>query len=327
MYCIIENAEKTMNLSKTSDILKSKVLTPVIFAGIGARKTYKDYKESPSASRSYVITKDAAILGSAALGYAAGCFALKKMPNIAFVDSSAKFFSKQLEKLSKKRFVKEKLAPIARPFVKPMNIMHTSLNYIETAAKECTSGCFVMAVTVLSSIAGNRILSNYLFKNKEKDLKSEIKAKNLERVPQKLENIQPQECEKAKQAFKDFKSPNYYLHYVNTEFTKNPANKIFASFSFLPVMRALDLPLTAATGFDISKEENIKKQISKTSTSMIAYTVVPTFFVSIASSLTKNLKNCIRIPILAATTLAGIACGMAIGKASENKIEKNLKME
>ena len=311
-----------MNLSKTPDILKSKVLTPVIFVAIGARKTYKDYKESQPASRSYVIAKDAAVLGSAALGYAAGCYALKKVPNFAFVDSSAKFFSKMLDKLSKRKFVKEKLVPAMQPFVKPMNFMHTSLNYLENAAKECTSGCFITIVTVLSSIAGSRLLSKYVFKEKE-DLKLEI-SENKQDLAQK---VQPKEEEKAEKAFKDFKSPNYYLQYVNTEFAKDPANKIFASFSFLPVMRVLDLPLTAAAGFDISKEQDVKKQISRTSTSMIAYTVVPTFFVSIVSSLSKNLKNCIRIPLLATTTLAGIACGMAIGKASESKIERNLKMK
>ena len=312
-----------MNLSKTSDILKSKVLTPVIFVAIGARKTYKDYKESQPASRSYVITKDAAVLGSAALGYAAGCYALKKVPNFAFVDSSARFFSKSLDKLSKKKFVKEKLIPAMQPFVKPMNIMHTSLNYLENAAKECTSGCFVTIVTVLSSITGSRLLSKYVFKEKEDD----FNQKNSENKLESAQKIQPKEEEKAEKAFKDFKSPNYYIQYVNTEFAKNPANKIFSSFSFLPVMRVLDLPLTAAAGFDISKEQDIKKQISRTSTSMIAYTVVPTFFVSIVSSLSKNLKNCIRIPLLATTTLAGMACGMAIGKASENKIEKNLNMK
>ena len=148
-----------MNITKTSDILKTKVLAPALFVAIGAGKTYKDYKESQPASRSYVITKDAAILGSSALGYAAANFALKKMPNIAFVDSSAKFFSKSLKKLSQKKFVKEKLAPNLEPFVKPMNFMHTSLNYIEQAAKDCTSGCFIMAVTVLSSVAGNQLFS------------------------------------------------------------------------------------------------------------------------------------------------------------------------
>mgnify|MGYP000009271195 FL=1 len=313
-----------MNITKTSDILKTKVLAPALFVAIGAGKTYKDYKESQPASRSYVITKDAAILGSSALGYAAANFALKKMPNIAFVDSSAKFFSKSLKKLSQKKFVKEKLAPNLEPFVKPMNFMHTSLNYIEQAAKDCTSGCFIMAVTVLSSVAGNQLLSKYLFKKREEEIKQALEAHKEQVAAAKKTIEQPEE--KAEKAFKDFKSPNYYLHYVNTEFSKDPANKIFASFSFLPIMRVLDLPLTAAAGFDISKEKDTKKQISRTSTSMIANTVVPTFFVSIVSSLTKNLKTCIRIPVLAVTTLAGIACGMAIGKASEKKIEKNLNM-
>lgn len=312
-----------MNISKTSDILKSKIIAPVLFVAIGAGKTYKDYKESQPASRSYVITKDAAILGSAAAGYAAGNYALKKMPNIAFVDSTAKLFSKFLDKLSKKKFVKEKLAPKFTPFIKPMNFMHTSLNFIEHAAKECTSGCFIMAVTVLSAVAGNRLLSKYLFKKTEEEIKQKMNAAQ----EQAKENVQPKEADSAQKAFKDFKSPNYYLHYVNTEFSKDPANKIFASFSFLPIMRVLDLPMTAAAGFDISKEENMKKSISRTSTSMIANTVVPTFFVSITSSLTKKLKNQIRIPILALTTLVGIASGIAIGKISEKKIEQNLKLK
>ena len=202
--------------------------------------------------------------------------------------------------------------------------MHTSLNYIEQAAKDCTSGCFIMAVTVLSSVAGNQLLSKYLFKKREEEIKQALEAHKEQVAAAKKTIEQPEE--KAEKAFKDFKSANYYLHYVNTEFSKDPANKIFASFSFLPIMRVLDLPLTAAAGFDISKEKDTKKQISRTSTSMIANTVVPTFFVSIVSSLTKNLKTCIRIPVLAVTTLAGIACGMAIGKASEKKIEKNLNI-
>ena len=97
-----------------------------------------------------------------------------------------------------------------------MNFMHTSLNYIEQAAKDCTSGCFIMAVTVLSSVAGNQLLSKYLFKKREEEIKQALEAhkKQVAAAKKKME----QHKEKAEKPFKDFKSPNYYLLYVNTEF-------------------------------------------------------------------------------------------------------------
>lgn len=335
---------------KAQDLLKAKTLAPVLFVGMGVYKGCKDYKTADEKHKEKVLLKDAVILSSSALGYAASYTLVKHCPNIKIVDNTVRGLSKCLNKAGQNKFIKEKIAPYFQKAVKPIDktthAVHTSLNYIEEAIKECLkAGCITLG-SIGAALGANEGVNRYLFKKPKEQPVNELKDKSIglekyedvhlappEEVAEGEKNA-VNELEKAadepvkgKNAFENFivkTKSNDYVQVINSEFSKDPANKVFASFSFLSVMRVLDFPMTAVAGFDISKEKDMEEKVKRTSYSLIANIFVPTFMISIVSALTKRVKNAVKIPVLAATTMAGIAIGTVLGRAAEKKIEKNL---
>lgn len=310
---------------KTQDLLKAKTIAPVLFVGIGLQKTYKDYKKAKTEEKRHTLIKDAVILSASALGYGASYAIVKHTPNIKIVDKGVEALSKLFKRESKNSGQKR-------------NIIHRSFNRVEEAIKECLKAGAITLGSISAALGANELVSKYVFKkHKETLLKQQKTAPNdTPNKPAQNPKEETSAVEKGldgvtheKKAFEKFigkTKNNDYLSYINTEFSKDPANKVFASFSFLSVMRVLDFPMTAVAGFDISKEKDMKKRIKRTSYSLISNIFVPTFFVSIASAMVKNQKNKIKIPVLAAATLAGILTGSVAGRISDKKIEENLHL-
>ena len=317
-----------MNPIDLSSLTKPKFLAPVVFIGIGGRKAYKDYKTADSDKKNKTLIKDTTVLLSSAAGYAVSIAILKKIPNIPIVENITKLITKGIKNLGNKKFIKEKIAPSYSKIIKPQSketekirrkpqLMHNSLVHIEKAVKECISATFITISAILAAFGGNELICRTLIK------------KGKDEIEKKKENMNKTAAEPVQQLppANESKSNYNYFQYINKEFSKDPANKVFASISFLPVMRALDFPMTAVQGFEINRINEFSDKIKRTSYSLIANAIVPTFFISIATAITRQWKDYARYPFIAFSTLAGMAAGMGIGKYAENKIEKNLQMK
>lgn len=320
--------------NKISSILKPKILAPALFAGLGGYKTYKDYKKAKPENKYYTFVKDAMVLTTSAAGYLAATTLIKHTPNLPIVDKTVHFLGKGLKKIADIKFVKEKITPHFKKHLKPLEqtpkFMHKSLNHIEQAIKDCIAATVITLGSIISALGGNVLVSKYIFKKhtEEKHNKSvkDNKDKVTSKIPQNIEG-KKNNNEPVNTIVKTDQSKSLnYLQFVNQEFAKDPANKVFASVSFLPVLRALEFPMTAVQGFDISHEKNMTDKIKKTSYSLIANTFVPTFFISIATAITRGMKNVVRFPVICVTTLLGIAAGAAAGKYTENKVLEDLHL-
>lgn len=309
-----------------STLIKPKTIAPFVFAAIGGHKAYKDYQSADPDKKKQTLIRDTVILTSSAAGYFASMALLKTIPNIAVVDNASKGITLCIKKIQKNKYIKEKISPLFEKIIKKQKkeqndsvrtsgFMHTSLNYIEKAVKDCMSATFITFSAILTAFGGNALICKALIK-KNKEAKDRIKKDGLVSAPKK----NPHQAASQKTSYN-------YIHYINKEFSKDPANKVFASMSFLPVMRALDFPMTAVQGFDINREDEFDSKLKRTSYSLIANAFVPTFFISIATALSRQWKDYARYPFIAATTLLGMAVGIGAGKYAENKIENNLHLK
>lgn len=311
-----------------STLTKPKYLAPIVFVAIGGRKAYKDYVAAEPDKKNKTLIKDTTVLLSSATGYAASIAVLKKIPNVPVVETTTKLITLGIKSFTNKKFVKEKITPIYKKIIKPQakistkskfnpQLMHNSLLHIEKAVKDCMSATFITISAIIAAFAGNELICRTIIKQSKEELekKKEDMKKNA------------QQNTSAKEHTASSKANYNYLNYINKEFSKDPANKVFASMSFLPVMRALDFPMTAVQGFEINKINEFSDRIKKTSYSLIANAIVPTFFISIATAVTKQWKDYVKYPFIAFSTLIGMAFGMGIGKYTENKIENNMHLK
>ncbi len=311
-----------------STLTKPKYLAPVVFVAVGGRKAYTDYLSAEPDKKNKTLIKDITVLFSSAAGYAGSIAVLKKIPNIPIVENTARLITKGIKNIANKKFVKEKITPIYQKIIKPQTkstalsiltpqLMRNSLVHIEKAVKECMSATFITISAIIAAFAGNELICRTLIKQNNEE---------IEKKKEEMRKTAPETSHSQSQPVNSKTSYNY-LNYINKEFSKDPANKVFASISFLPVMRALDFPMTAVQGFEINKINEFSDRIKKTSYSLIANAIVPTFFISIATAITKQWKDYAKYPFIALSTLLGMAFGMGIGKYAENKIENNMHLK
>ncbi len=312
-----------INNIKFPDLFKPIFLAPAFLIGIGAKKTYTDYKKAPPEKKRRTLVKDIVVISSATAGYAAAFYALKKYPSINFITPAIKKTSKVLEKIGEKPFFKNKVKPKLKGFLETSdaakNAVKTSLTHLEKAVNECFDAGFTALVSIFAAFGGSALVSKYLFKKHVKDTKAPKETKAPQNQQDKTEPAKKTNAEKI--ASKDLKENvfNNYLDKLNTDTVKNSADTLFSSFALLPSLRSMDLPITAVEGFNISKEKDMKKRIKKTSYSLIAHTLVPTFVISMATALTGNLQKRLRIPIIAVAALAGVKIGSVVGNHIEKK--------
>lgn len=296
-------------------ILDTKTLVPTAFIVAGAFKIHADYKNAKPTKKLPVLYKDTTILSGSAGASLGMYYLLKKIPNYEFINHSVKFLSKGINKINEINFVKNKIKPALSFLYKPARVTGTavkySLNTLERAIKDCATTSLITLAAFGGAIAANWAFSKIIFK------KPQIQPQKQKSAFTSEKKQQTEEIEKKRVA--------RYTQYVDESIAKDSANNAFSAFiKDMPALKMLDKPLVALAGFDIIKEKTFEDRFKRTTHELIANTLIPTFFISIASVITKSMKNFAKLPIISIAAITGVYSGKKIGEKVKNKFPEHL---
>ena len=88
---------------------------------------------------------------------------------------------------------------------------------------------------------------------------------------------------------------------VGTEVKSN----IYSRITDMPAMKMFNKTMVGMQCIEIILEKTVKERMKHARKCLITNSLVPLFFLSISSSLTKNLKGIVRIPIVFSSLVAG----------------------
>ena len=93
----------------------------------------------------------------------------------------------------------------------------------------------------------------------------------------------------------------------------------------MPEMKIFNNTMIGIQSFEIAEEKTFKDKLRRTTHSLLTNTLVPMFFLSLSSNLTKNMKSLYRIPIVFTTMVAGtVATNKKIEEYHNNKQKINI---
>jgi hypothetical protein len=260
--------------------LESKATAATVFGVTGLSRIASDYKNAPDNKKNYALLHDSIILGASALGVGAYSLASKKIVKSRFV---------------KKHVVKAKQA--IRDYLQDKSHeKHTKkvLGHAEEVVSRCADNTLMLGTGILSAIGADYVTSGM-------------------RLDKRLENKQHKQAED-ESLEKIYETKNKLVHtFQDSSLNKNLGNTVGSDvrssmynrvFDF-PAMKMFTTSLVGMQGFEVIEEKTFKSRMKHATKCLIANSVVPVFFLSTATTLTKNMKGLIRLPLTFATMIFG----------------------
>lgn len=177
--------------------------------------------------------------------------------------------------LGHNKFLRNK---VFKPTVDYVDKLIPKKNFIETPKHiiaNCVSNTAMVGAGLFSAILGDYALSkNGLGIHKLKNIMDSDK-------PQKLELVE------------NFKKKN-----VDNVVSKKVQEEMFWRMTDFKAFDAFNSAFVGLAGLDITDDEKYSKQVKNASKYLLLNTMIPLFFFSLSSSLTKNLKTLYRLPIM-----------------------------
>ncbi len=251
----------------------------VLFS-LGALKTGYDLYTSKEKDKKNTFIRDSVIIGSSIIGVSAAQkysdFLIKQRPIKALVNKTTELFTK----IRKPKFIEK----ITKPFL-DANRDKTVTKLEETTEftkimQNCLKDCFSVTSAILSGLLGAEILNHTYFK---KNPTPKLKETDINKT-----------------------APNYNVVENPDDGIEQLSKMLEADFK---VFKAFDKPLAVFDAIKIADEKNIDTKVKMTAYEIIANALLPTFFISLAMSLTKNLNMAKRICAVGASGLLGLLMG------------------
>ena len=89
-------------------------------------------------------------------------------------------------------------------------------------------------------------------------------------------------------------------------------------------IKMLQYPLTALDALEIYSAKNADERARMTAYELIANTMMPTIFVSVGNSLTKNFTKFQKIPVVASFLVLGLYAGHKLAVLFNNRVTPNI---
>lgn len=154
---------------------------------------------------------------------------------------------------------------------------NASLKYTKSIVKELISGFASTASGILGALGADYLLSKTKFKQPKK---------NTQKPPK-----------------------NQLKLYVDSNLDKFSDKKtrtvIYSSITDMPAMKFVSSSLIGAQAIELAKEREFEKRFQNTTRYLVNDTLVPLFFLSTSSALTKNLKPAVRLPVIFSVLTGG----------------------
>lgn len=273
-------------------ILDSKAAGIAVFTVSGLGKLASDYTKAPDDKKEYTLLRDSLILGGSALGVMGYEGRAKRLLKSKFFKTKQKKitdFAKQ--KLTQSNIYSKTLKPV---FDKYGNAIRSGANQIKDVVYNCLDNAAMLAFGIGGSmLADYAIRYSHLEKiNKFKKISKHgnDQISNLYNVENKLAN-----------------------KWQNSSINKNLGNtvgdevksNIYSRVTDLPIMRMFSKTMVGMQGFEVIEEKTFRERLKHSRQCLITNSLVPLFFLSTATALTKKLKGIIRYPVVFASLVAG----------------------
>lgn len=259
--------------------IKSSANLPIsVFVALGTAKTIYDFAKAQPKEQKDVLVRDAVIVGSSILGVVAAQKYSDKLIKKQPIENTLHKISEWLIHVPKPKFLKHFFN----------SLLDTNQNRKldpgeETQCNEilqnCIKDCFMVASAIGAGILGGELLNLTYFKNKKQKL-AETDLSKLK--------------------------PNYNV-IANPDDGIEQISKILEGD--FKALKAIDQPMAVFDALKITEEKDSMTKIKMTAYEVIANALLPTFFISLAMSLTKNYKLLPRIGIVGASGILGLLMG------------------
>lgn len=293
-------------------------ITGTILVGAGAYNTYKDYVEAPQDQKQRTLTRNIAALGAAALAVVSA----DRFMSTKFSSEAIQNFSQRVSgKIIGNRFVKSIFAKLM-----PKSELKTvKLEPVADIIADCTKDVSLTVAAGLTGIIAGLLVDRVLVLNKKNDKKAQATSQNSQeqQAPQTLKEEQkPKTLLPVKMQEALDKTP---FSKVANEETKNLIMNTTKVFEAAGLMNnPFEMPSVILGSLDMAKEKNIQNIVEQTSTGIVAEALIPTFFISLTNSLTKNKTMWTKIPAMAASFFVGEWVGGKVGTALTHEIRDEL---
>ena len=294
-------------ISNFNKVLNSQSASVFLFGFTGAYKVLKDYQNAPYYEKKNVLYKDTAILAGSAAGLAAYTMGRKNFINSPLKKQAFNFANKQIDKIKNTNFWKS-----------DKNILKKPIKFLAKSSYNILRDSIDSTLILLSGVAGG-VTTNYLInlghthkkyiddeiEEKSKIIKEDFYNKNNKIENNLFNNNNPNNLNidnpfnKIKKNIPDdFK---HLDHFVNEKTKKSIIYNIYN----MPEMRVFNNSFIGLQSFRIAEEKTFKDKLKHTTKSVLKDTLIPVFFLSLSTSITKGMKSIYRIPIVFSSLVAG----------------------
>lgn len=267
-------------LNGMNSFLESKALAGTVFGVTGLSKLASDYKTAPQDKKNFTLAHDSIVLGASALGVVAYNVASKKIVR-------SKPVAKAIDVL--KTEVKNKLQQ--KNYSKPATI---ALRHISEVTKRCFDNTLMLGTGILGAIGADYGINAIRLDKK-------LQPKPITTTEEESFNKIYDAKNKIINSFKESSLNKNLESTVGTEIKSNMYNRIFD----FPAMKMFATSMVGMQGFEVIEEKTLKSRMKHATKCLVANSIVPVFFLSTASTLTKNMNNALRLPITFATMIFG----------------------
>jgi len=276
-------------------VLNSKWTSATIFTVAGAGKVIHDYRKAPQEEKKDVLVKESTILMSSALGM----FLYSSAKNTIKTSNTTKkivdFAKKGIQKLQPKNKEVKKAANV---------VMQDGIEIF----KNCADNLLLLGSGIFGGIAADELMeSKYVQKlNKKFEKQSKEIAQKEEEINQEKEPQQEvKQLQKRKNnRFSDFRNKlegKDIQTYIESDTSKN----IVSNISNIPEMKVFSNTMVGLQTLKITEEKTFRAKMKKMTHDLMSGTMLPLFFMSTASVLTKKTRALYRVPIVLGTMIAG----------------------
>ena len=285
-------------VSRVNSVLNSKSTGMFLFGFTGTYKVVNDYQKAPKHEKKNVLIRDTAILGGSAAGLVAYSLGRKNFINSPFKKHAEKLTIQCIDKIKNSNIWKSKYNILRQPI---KFITKNSYNIV----KDSIDSSLVLISGVLGGVTTDYLLNiGHTHKNY---INQKIEKKSNQIVQETIEQTKQDKKQKdLLNPFNKFKKnmPDDFKNLdnmINEDTKKNIISNIYN----MPEMKMFNNSFIGLQSFRIAEEKTFKDKLKCTTKSLLKDTLVPVFFLSLSSSVTKGMKSIIRVPIIFTTLCLG----------------------
>lgn len=262
-------------------IIDSKVTAFSVFGVTGFAKVVSDYNKANEEQKGFVLARDSIILGGTTLGI--GLYSLAKGQLLKKNLFPKKFLTNSVNNShinNKNNILKKKFMAGFRTFL--------------DISKDCIDNTLMLACGIFGAIGADYgIRYSHIEQNK--------KLRNLNKYSDNTFNTIYNYEDKIKSNLMNSSINKNFENAVGSEVKSN----IYSRMTDLRAMKMFGSTMVGIQGFDVIQEKTFKKRMKHATGCLISNSVVPLFFLSMSTRLTKNMKSLFRAPIIFASLVGG----------------------